>query len=97
MDEHSSLVANGWNLNTGYISSKYHIVFEMVMRQRDDDVTVDAICNDLFDIDQAWYAKEETNSDENLFYRPPPICDVCIDEQGRRDKICGLEQLIQRR
>jgi hypothetical protein len=40
-DEHSSLVANTWNLSTGFVSPQYHIVFydlfQAMFSSGDDD------------------------------------------------------------
>ena len=54
------------------------------MRQVNDDVAVDAICNDFY-INQDWYSEEEYDSDRNFVYIPPPIHDVWLDEQGSCD------------
>src|SRR6056300_431515 len=97
-DEHSSLVGNVRNLSTGFVSPQYHLVFddlfETVFRQGDNDVVVDGICNELFDCNRDWYAEEELNEDGEVIYRPPPLDDVWLDEQGRRD--CKDELARQR-
>ena len=88
-DTHSSLVANVRHLSTGHISPQFHLVFddlfETVFCEGDNDVVIDAICNDLFEFNRDWYAKEEYDED-NLVYQPPPLKDVWLDEQGRRNR-----------
>ena len=52
-DEHSALVANIHNLQIGYISTQYHLVFddlfETTVLTGDNYPVIDNICNDLFD------------------------------------------------
>ena len=59
--EHSSLVDNMKNLSTGYTSPQYHLVdddlFESVIYKVDNDNKIEAIYNDLLDINIDWYAK----------------------------------------
>ena len=62
-DEHSSLVANVQHLSTRYIPPRFHsnfdYLFEMFIRQGDDDIAIEEICSDIFYINQDWYAKWE--------------------------------------
>ena len=78
-DTHSLLVANVRHLSTGHISPQFHLVFddlfETVFHEGDNDVVIDAICNDLFEFNQDWYAKEEYDKDK-LIYRLPPLGNV---------------------
>ena len=71
-DEHYSLVENVSNLSTGYISPQFHLVFddlfEMVIHTKDDDIVLNAICNDLFESNRYWYAKDEHGDNEKLIY-----------------------------
>jgi len=48
----------------------------------DEGIVFDAICNDLFDLNRDWYADAEYDDNEKLIYRPPPLDDVWLDEQG---------------
>ena len=86
--EHSLLVANVRNWETGYISPQFHLVsddlFEKVICQGDNDPIIDAICNDLFEINRNWYAGEEID-DNHSIYQPPPLDDVWLDESGHRE------------
>ena len=60
-DEHSTLVANVWNLTTGYISPQYHVVFDDLFEteiwEGENEPVIDRICNDLFDSSREWYAQ----------------------------------------
>jgi len=51
-DEQLSLVANVWNLPTGFVSPQYHVVFgdffQVMFISGDDDTLVDFICNNYF-------------------------------------------------
>lgn len=89
-NDHSSLVANVRHLSTGHISPQYHVVFddlfETVFSTGENDATVDAICNNLFDHNRDWYALEEYNEDGKLIYRPPPLDEVWLTEPERRER-----------
>ena len=99
-DTHSLLVANVRHLSTGHISPQFHLVFddlfETVFHEGDNDVVIDAICNDLFEFNRDWYAEEEYDEDK-LVYRPPPLDDVWLDEQGRRNRKQELDYQRRRR
>ena len=62
-DEHSSLVENVCHLSKGYISPQFNLVFddlfETFISTRNDESVFDAICNDLFELNMDWYAKDE--------------------------------------
>ena len=62
-DEHSTLVVYVPNLQTGYISWQYLLIFddlfETIVRIGDNDPTINNICIDRFDYSRNWYAKEE--------------------------------------
>ena len=94
-DEHSSLVVNVRNLRTRYISPQFHLVFddlfETVIGTADDDIVFDAICNDLFELNRDWYAEDEFDENKKLIYHPPPLEDVWLDEQGRRNRQQEME------
>ena len=61
--EHSSLVINFCHLSKGYISPQFHLVFddsfETFISTRNDKSVFGAICNDLFELNRDWYAKDE--------------------------------------
>ena len=52
-------MANVRNLSTGYISPRFHLVFdnlfEMVLCTKDDDNVLKEICNDIFNLNRDWY------------------------------------------
>ena len=62
-DENSSIVENVIHFSTGYISSQFHLVFddlfETVIHTIDAESVFNAICNDLFELNMDWYAKDE--------------------------------------
>ena len=76
-NEHSSLEANVRNLSTGYISPHFNLVFdncfEMVIHTRDYASVFNAICNDLFESNRYWYAKDDHDYDGNIIYQLLPI------------------------
>ena len=76
-DEHSSLVANVCHLSTGYISTKFHLVFEdlfdTVVCTRYDASVFNAILNDIFEFNMDWYSNEEHDDTGKLIYQPPLI------------------------
>ena len=63
--------------------------------QGDNDPIIDAICNDLFEINRNWYAGEEIN-DNHSIYQPPPLDDVWLDESGRHERKDYLVEQKQR-
>ena len=89
-DEHSSLVANIWNLTTGYISPQYHVVFddlfETVGGTGEADEVVDTVCAKLFENSCDWYVEEEHDENGELIYSPPPLDEVWLTEPERRSR-----------
>ena len=87
-DEHSSLVANIRHLKTGYVSPQYHVVFDdlfqTVFSAGPDTDLVDAMCEELFSTSSEVYATDEYDAQDNLVYRPPPLDEVWLDDEGRR-------------
>ncbi len=86
-DEHSSFVANVRHLTTNFISPQFHLVFddlfETVIRTGIDDIVVESICNELFQLNRELFAEEELNEAGNIIYQPPPLHEVWLDEAGR--------------
>ena len=80
-------MTNVINLSTGYISSQFHLVFddlfETVICTKDDESVLNAICNDLFELNKDWYYEDEHDDNGKFIYQPPPLEDNWIDEQGR--------------
>jgi hypothetical protein len=95
-DEHSSLVANVRHLTTNFISPQFHLVFddlfETVNRIGVDDLVIESICDELFQLNRGLFAEEELNEAGNIIYQPPPLHEVWLDDAGRRqgneDRIC---------
>ena len=71
-DENSSIVENVIHFSTGYISSQFNLVFddlfETVMHTIDDESVFNAICNDLFELNRDWCAKDENDDTGKLIY-----------------------------
>ena len=84
LDDHLSLVANVRNLRTRYISPQFRVVFNelfhTVFSLDDNDIVVDAFCNQLFENNQDIYAEDELNVDRELIYSPPPLDEVWLSE-----------------
>ena len=51
----------------------------------------------MFKLNRDWYAKIEHDDNEELIYRPTPLEDVCIDEQGFCDSRHKFENRRRRR
>ena len=87
-DEHSSLVANGRHLGTGYVSPQYHVVFddsfETLSSSDSNNALVDSICENLYGTSCEIYATDEYDAKDNLVYRPPPLDEVWLDAEGRK-------------
>ena len=70
--EHSSLVVIICHLSTGYISPWFHLVFndlfETVIHTIDDESVFNAICNDIFELNRDWCAKDENDDTGKLIY-----------------------------
>ena len=87
-DEHSSLVANIRHLKTGYVSPQYHVVFDdlfqTVFSAGPNNELIDAMCEELFNTSSEVYATDEYDAADNLVYCPPPLDEVWLDDEGRR-------------
>jgi hypothetical protein len=97
-DEHSSLVANVRHLTTNFISPQFHLVFDDLFETVNiigiDDLVVESICNELFQLIRELFAEEELDEAGNIIYQPPPLHEVWLDEAGRRQ---GSENRIRLR
>jgi hypothetical protein len=95
-DKHSSLVANVRHLSTNFISPQFYVVFddlfETVNRIGVDEPVIESICQDLFQFYRKLYAEEELNEAGNIFYQPPPLYEVWLDEAGQQQ---GNKDCIQ--
>ena len=76
-DEHFSLVANINILSTGYISPQSYLVsddlFETFIHTRDDDIFLNTIYNDMFELNRDCYVNDEHDDNVNVIHRPTPI------------------------
>ena len=99
-DEHSSLVAMIRHLKTGYISPQYHVVFddlfETVFSSGGNDALVDTICENLYGTSCEIYATDEYDAENNLVYKPPPLDEVWLDDEGREQSKVELRQQRKR-
>ncbi len=97
-DKHSSLVANVRHLSSNFISPQFHVVFddlfETVNRIGVDELVVESICQDLFQLNRELYAEEEVDKVDNIVYRPPSLHKVWLDEAGQQQ---GNKDRIQQR
>ena len=100
-ESHSSLCANIRHLGTGHVSPQYHCVFddkfETVFSTGENDQVVAAICDMLWDHNRELYALDEFDDDGILIYQPPPLHDVWLTEEERREKKVKLRQQRERR
>ena len=84
--EHSPPVANIRHLSTEYTIPQFYLVFDdlfqTIINQGDDDSTIEAICSDIFDIHCYWCAKEQFDYSGNIFYQPPLLNNLWIDERA---------------
>ena len=100
-EEHSLLVANIRHLGTGYISPKYHCMFddkfETVYSTGENDSVTAAITDMLWDTNKELYADDEFDNDGILVYQPPPLHDVSLMEEESREKKVKLQNQRERR
>ena len=61
-DDHLSLVVNVRNLRTSYFNPQFHIVFDdlfqIIFSFGDNDIILDALCNQLFESNWGVYAED---------------------------------------
>lgn len=100
-DEHSSLVANVRHLGTGHVSPQFHVVFDdhfhTVFGDGERNEFTDAICDLLWNSNRELYAEDEFDEDGNLIYSPPPLDNVWLNEEERRDRRTRLLEQRERR
>ena len=90
--DHSSLVALVRHLGTGHVSPQWHVVFDDKFESvfstgciSDDDF--DRICSTLYDESRDWYLEpEDFDDDGDLVYEPPPLDEVYLNEEERRER-----------
>ena len=95
-EQHSSLVALVRNLETGFVSPQFHVVFddkfETVFSAGCDQATEDAIFEQLFEDSRDLYVEPECDDDGELVYQPPPLEEVWLSEPERRERQERLRQ-----
>ena len=79
-DDHYFLVATVKNLRITYVSHQCHVVigdlFQTIFSSGDNEIFVDAICNQLFESHWDIYAEDEFSVDGELIYSLPTIDEV---------------------
>jgi len=100
-EEHSSTVALIRHLKSGHVSPQFHIVvddnFETVYGGDMIPELYDSICNLLWDSNRELYAVDEEDSEGNLVYSPPPLDDIWLEEEARREKRASKDRIADRR
>ena len=100
-EEHSSTVALIRHLRTGHVSPQFHIVvddnFETVYGGEMSPGVYDAICNLLWENNREQYAVDERDSNGDVVYSPPPLDDIWLDEEERREKKASRDRITDRR
>ena len=99
--EYSYLLDNVLNVSIGYISTLFYLVFddlfEMVISTKDADNVLNEIFNDLIELNSDQYSEYEHDDNGKLIYRPPPLEDICLDEQGRLNLRHEFDNQLRRR
>jgi hypothetical protein len=54
-----------------------------VIRTGIDDIVVESICNELFQLNRELFAEEELDEAGYIIYQPPPLHEAWLDEAGR--------------
>ena len=92
--EHSSQIGLVCHLKTGHISPQWHLVFdgkfETVYCSGQPTPEVDQICNNLFDSSREEFAEEEFDEEGGLIYKPPPLDDVWLTPEERKERRTDL-------
>jgi hypothetical protein len=60
-----------------------------------DDLVIESIYNELFQLNRELFAKEELDEAGNILYQPPPLHEVWLDEAGRRQG--NIDRILQHR
>lgn len=88
--QHSSTVACIRNLNTGYISPVFDVLFDdkftTIFCSKYDKHTVDDKLEELLPTDYESYGHEERGDDGKLVYRSPPLDEVWLTADEIRDR-----------
>ena len=88
--DNSSLVMNVRNLRTGYVSPQFHVVFDDLFHTNfssgDNDIVIDAICNQLFKSNHDVYAEDEFIVNGEFIYFLPFLDVVWLSEPELQDR-----------
>ena len=80
LDEHLSIGAFVRNSRKGYISPQFYVIFDnlcqTIFNYGEDDMMVDAVCNQLFTSNGALVAKGEFNADDVFVCSFSPLDDA---------------------
>ena len=95
--EHSSLVAVVRHLSTGHVSPQWHVVFDdkfesVFSSGCISDSDFDKVVSILYDETRDWYLEPELDSDGDLTYDLPPLDEVYLSEEERRNRQTRLDQ-----
>jgi len=96
--EHSSLVALVRHLGTGYVSPQWHVVFDdkfesVFSAGIISDEEFDKICSTLYDDSRDHYVPpSDVDEDGNFVYYPPPLEDVWLTEEERRENRTRVQE-----
>ncbi len=67
---------------------QFHLVFndlfETVIRTDIDDLVVESICTELFQLNRELFAEEELDEAGNVIYQSSSLHEVWLDKAGRR-------------
>ena len=67
-------------------------MFKTVFSSGGNDALVETICKNLYGTSCEIYATDEYNADNNLVYKPPPLDEVWLDDEGREQSKVELQQ-----
>lgn len=88
------------NLQTGYVSPQYHMVFEdhfyTVFGDASDPTFRQALEDGLWDNSREKYSEDESDSSIILIYSPRPLDEVWPDEGEHRERVVQLCQKMER-
>ena len=89
--EHSTLVALVRHLGSGHVSPQWHVVFDdkfqsVFSNGAMSDEDFDELCSLLYDTSRDHYVPpSDVDEDGNYVYYPPPLDDIWLSEEERRE------------
>ncbi|KAL7529135.1 hypothetical protein ACHAXR_002811, partial [Thalassiosira sp. AJA248-18] len=94
--EHSSLVGNVRHLQTNFVSPQYHLVyddlFQTIFNGGYSATETDSIFDELFENARDVYSPIEHDKDGAIVYEPPPLDNIWLTEEERREKKVDLQK-----